>query len=37
LTVPTARTHVQIILAKMGCHDRTSAVAQAMKRGLLDT
>jgi len=36
LAVPTIKTHTQHVFAKLGVSDRASAVAEAMRRGLLD-
>jgi two-component system nitrate/nitrite response regulator NarL len=36
LAVPTIKTHLQHIYGKLGVSDRGSAVAEAMRRGLVD-
>ena len=33
--VPTVKTHIQNLYAKLGVNDRGAAVAEAMRRGLL--
>jgi two-component system nitrate/nitrite response regulator NarL len=35
LAVPTVKTHIQNLYAKLGVNDRGSAVAESMRRGLL--
>ncbi|HTU29765.1 MAG TPA: response regulator transcription factor [Solirubrobacteraceae bacterium] len=35
LAVPTVKTHIQNLYAKLGVNDRGAAVAEAMRRGLL--
>lgn len=35
LAVPTVKTHLQNLYAKLGVNDRGAAVAEAMRRGLL--
>ena len=35
LAVPTVKTHIQNIYAKLGVNDRGAAVAEAMRRGLV--
>ncbi len=35
LAVPTVKTHIQNLYAKLGVNDRGSAVAEAMRRGVL--
>lgn len=36
LAVPTVKTHIKNLYAKLGVSDRGSAVAEAMRRGLVD-
>jgi two-component system nitrate/nitrite response regulator NarL len=36
LAVPTVKTHLQHVYGKLGVSDRGSAVAEAMRRGLVD-
>lgn len=35
LAVPTVKTHIQNLYAKLGVNDRGAAVAEGMRRGLL--
>ena len=35
MSVPTVKTHLQHIYAKLEVSDRAAAVAQALRRGLL--
>jgi two-component system nitrate/nitrite response regulator NarL len=36
LAVPTVKTHIENLYAKLGVSDRGSAVAEAMRRGLVE-
>jgi two-component system nitrate/nitrite response regulator NarL len=35
LAVPTVKSHIQNLYAKLGVNDRGAAVAEAMRRGLV--